>query len=897
MLKYKNRLTPNIYTLQKLVTFYKKKKTTSLFSLNSLTAFWFIQNLKKENPSFTSIFSNLHLLTQPKWFNVNFKTPSNSLVSQKYFLNTYKLPLFKKQKKFTIAPSPVNYFQSYTGLYAMSRPLIGKPFNSQNTYFFVSKNYEQEKSFKLKPFFSRIIWKTHFLNVLRERFTFNTTKISHNQTRSRLLTSDSFGGPIPSTSNLFQKPYLFTNTSEKKPVLKNFTLSLLKNPFIFFKNTKKNFVRRRFSWSKSSFVGYKFQTSQYFLLASFNLLSSIQSQELNKKHFQKLINQKTLLVNHSAPKIHSLNFFSETVKLLRVTKVLGKSTNLLGKSVIGGLINSQNNLLSLNLASPTRNLLIDSFKYWPTTSYKYRLQKLVLKKRNKLFRRKKTLRVKFLRKLVKLPLTPLTHLPLSTYLVRPRRWGRKFLRRGTLKRGVNLSTFSLTLLKGALFVKNQSRFISKVNHGIIKKKFLWRKFLKWKKVKKLKTLSIKQRLIFTNFFTKFLKNNFSTPFFSNKLKFRLTILRNLTRSGKTSPTTLPKLFSNNSILKDLNSRYLGLQLVSHLNTPVSLTSNYKLNFIFPLYGFLFITSNNLTKNQLTTNQILQKKTSHSFFYLSDLKSFIAGKHSTVSNNYNSFFTPTDDLHTNQPSSFNVVGGASMSNFLTKNFNSMVGEALNSNFSQRHENDPRIPRFKFKPGYSRIWRRARVGVKEYFQIKFQYQHRLTRFLPQFYKLNQITLIKSTELKLENLLLFSYLLPDLITCQEFLNSGLVFLNGRIVSSGKVYVVRNDLIQLLISMKYYVLFKWFTNWEVSKKIRLNRLLYLSRLKTKRTFRKTLPDWVLRKISFPYDVPKYVEVDYLTLSAFVLYEPYLLNDFTHMFQKFSRSPIYNVYNWKYLT
>ena len=142
-------------------------------------------------------------------------------------------------------------------------------------------------------------------------------------------------------------------------------------------------------------------------------------------------------------------------------------------------------------------------------------------------------------------------------------------------------------------------------------------------------------------------------------------------------------------------------MVSHLNTPVSLTSNYKLNFIFPLYGFLFITSNNLTKNQLTTNQTLQKKTSHSFFYLSDLKSFIAGKHSTVSNNYNSFFTPADDLHTNQPSSFNVVGGASMSNFLTKNFNSMVGEALNSNFSQRHENDPRIPRFKFKPGYSRI----------------------------------------------------------------------------------------------------------------------------------------------------------------------------------------------------
>ena len=101
----------------------------------------------------------------------------------------------------------------------------------------------------------------------------------------------------------------------------------------------------------------------------------------------------------------------------------------------------------------------------------------------------------------------------------------------------------------------------------------------------------------------------------------------------------------------------------------------------------------------------------------------------------------------------------------------------------------------------------------------------------------------------------------------------------------------------MKYYVLFKWFANWEASKTKRLNRLLYLSRLETKRTFRKKLPDWVLRKISVPYDIPKYVEVDYLTLSAFVLYEPFFANDFTNIFQKFSRSPIYNVYNWKYIT
>jgi len=83
--------------------------------------------------------------------------------------------------------------------------------------------------------------------MLRDRFTFIGSKILDNQTRSQLLINTSFAGPVPSTGNLFQKPYLFTHSEEKKPILKNFSLSLLKNSFIFFKNTNKKFIKRRFS--------------------------------------------------------------------------------------------------------------------------------------------------------------------------------------------------------------------------------------------------------------------------------------------------------------------------------------------------------------------------------------------------------------------------------------------------------------------------------------------------------------------------------------------------------------------------------------------------------------------------------------------------------------------------
>jgi len=157
MLKYKNRLTPNIYTLQKLLTFYKRKKTSSLLPSSTFTAFWVIQNTKKEKPSFNSIFTNIHFLAQLKWVNSNFKLPLNSLISQKYFSNTQKLPLFSRKVKILKDYPTVSYFESYTGLHSSSKHLIGKPFNAQNSYFFVAKNYEQGKTFKLKPSYSRVI--------------------------------------------------------------------------------------------------------------------------------------------------------------------------------------------------------------------------------------------------------------------------------------------------------------------------------------------------------------------------------------------------------------------------------------------------------------------------------------------------------------------------------------------------------------------------------------------------------------------------------------------------------------------------------------------------------------------------------------------------------------------
>jgi hypothetical protein len=106
---------------------------------------------------------------------------------------------------------------------------------------------------------------------------------------------------------------------------------------------------------------------------------------------------------------------------------------------------------------------------------------------------------------------------LQTFLTRKRRWGRKFVRRLSLKKSINKSTFSLILLKTLHLPSNltpSSRVMSKINYSQINKKFLWRKFLKWRKVKKLKRLALRQKSTFSKFFKTFYSTKFKAPLLS-----------------------------------------------------------------------------------------------------------------------------------------------------------------------------------------------------------------------------------------------------------------------------------------------------------------------------------------------------------------------------------------------
>jgi len=384
---------------------------------------------------------------------------------------------------------------------------------------------------------------------------------------------------------------------------------------------------------------------------------------------------------------------------------------------------------------------------------------------------------------------------------------------------------------------------------------------------------------------------------SNKLKLNLLLLKNSKKHFKTK-------FLKKFIFKPLDNIKTTFNTVSG---KLPIISKYKTSFILSNLGFLFIQNINTVINNKIRSKINRYK--FTFFYLNDIKRFFLKKpgflkltnSSLFSNNFNKF------------KNFNIKSFSSFSNniFFSKNnllLNTSNSENFifkdrffyNKNLNLYSKKEVRIKRIKFKPGYSRIWRNARKAINNSLNFNLKYQYRLTKELVRLSRVKNNAHIFIKELTLLNMLFNSHFVTDIKLSKLLINNNVVFVNGILSNNENLNLFKGDFIQIIVSLKYYIIYRWMLNWQKYKK---TRLLKLAKVKFKkhnmmRDKQKStrLPDWVLTSRIKSFDIPKYLEVDYFTLSTFVLYEPFLLNDFNPISLVDSRTEILNMYNWKYI-
>lgn len=365
------------------------------------------------------------------------------------------------------------------------------------------------------------------------------------------------------------------------------------------------------------------------------------------------------------------------------------------------------------------------------------------------------------------------------------------------------------------------------------------------------------------------------------------------------------------------------------------------NFIFKNFG-IFLTSFMLfnQKNPFTYKYLFKKKI-FSFLYPNEVRNALMArkkrivfyqlvykvKHKSKQRSHYSFASFNKSLinqyriSLKNKSNRSIIGelfkgshfqtSSSCSSYGFENYTLSRDEILyTQNFSHRgvdlsfKRSEVKIPRVRFRPGYQRMWRNARNALKESMGLKFIYQQQLTRCLVRFYKNSNKYSFARSEMSANRIIMYSRLLPDAPTVDIFINQKLIYLNGKLLYAQQAILVPNDLVQLVVSVWYYVAYRWISNWTLKRHKKFKKLVYrkglagkhkVMKLKKQRSY--YTPNWIYLARYDISDIKPFLEVDYLTLSAFILYEPFTTYYYTPDESPDFRPNIYRMYNWKYIT
>jgi hypothetical protein len=197
--------------------------------------------------------------------------------------------------------------------------------------------------------------------------------------------------------------------------------------------------------------------------------------------------------------------------------------------------------------------------------------------------------------------------------------------------------------------------------------------------------------------------------------------------------------------------------------------------------------------------------------------------------------------------------------------------------------------------------ARRQFYYYHHKRFIYQKQITKYILNYYRFAIWELIWIQEFRLSILLLRSQLCLIETILTQLCQAKWIFLNHSPVTSLSILLYPFDCINLIITSSFFLFYQWQILYIEFK---LNRFLYYTRYWTLRSFRPypkqasfRIPHWVIFYRFLIFEIPVYMEVDFLTLTCIIFnyYHYSLLYYYYYSFKEIPYTVIRN-HNWKLL-
>ena len=204
-------------------------------------------------------------------------------------------------------------------------------------------------------------------------------------------------------------------------------------------------------------------------------------------------------------------------------------------------------------------------------------------------------------------------------------------------------------------------------------------------------------------------------------------------------------------------------------------------------------------------------------------------------------------------------------------------------------------FDFKKRLFGLLKENRDILKVLFLNKFCKQKKVTKFIQKFKHKSIINKLLWFECSLFNILIQSNFITYKSDIYFFLKNGFIFVNGKVVTNMFYQVCIGDRVQLVISNMYY-------HYHRFVKLFLKKIIFKikQKQKQKKTFdlykqrSRYIPFWILKVLFYKNSIPRYLEVDFQTLTTTMLFLPNRMYYFNFVFLKFISLFNFRLYNWK---
>lgn len=346
-----------------------------------------------------------------------------------------------------------------------------------------------------------------------------------------------------------------------------------------------------------------------------------------------------------------------------------------------------------------------------------------------------------------------------------------------------------------------------------------------------------------------------------------------------------------------------------INYTILFVSKWRSFFLLRNLGFFFSTVFEFSDANFEQSLANFKKELYSFNMKNELEKKVLRK-CFFSNNIEYYSVNYDKLEV-----FLQENRRTSDNFLTNShfFKFFIGDILKNKKWSKYEikknfwssdnmgeSDLSIRRVRFKPGYSVIWREAREVLKSNLKVAFRYQHKLTKFVLKFRKIVKHKLLIVGNSNFLSLVIKAKFFPDYETTLFFFKSDYVYLNLSPCANKDLQIFVGDFVQLIVTNKYYIFYKMLINNVLKKKYKFDNILkkksFIPDNQDEKQRTNNYPKWILQNKNALDDIPKFLEVDFYTLSCIVLYEPFLWGDFDPTEVLETKFSVINMYNWKYI-